>query len=79
MSTAATGVNGGTQRAKRYSVLDEAISIDLKVWKVAVVRKLSLKETGELMRALVSAHRTKRPTREQRILMAVFSQEECDQ
>lgn len=52
----------------------ESVGLDLKLWNIACV-KLTLRENGELMRALVRAQRAKRPNRDQRILLAVFTRE----
>lgn len=51
-----------------FRVLD----MDLQAWR-ATVRKLTLRETGELVRALVRAQGAKRPNREQRMLLAIFT------
>lgn len=51
-----------------YSVID----IDLPVWKVGA-SKMTLRETGELVRALVRARNARRPNREQRLLLAIFT------
>jgi len=53
------------------------IDIDLHAWRAAV-GKLSLKETGELVRALVRAQGLPRPNREQRMLLAVFTRPQAD-
>jgi hypothetical protein len=50
--------------------LDE-IDIDLHAWR-ATADKLSLRETGELVRSLIRARASKRPNREQRMLLAIF-------
>jgi hypothetical protein len=52
----------------------ESIGIDLQVF-ATVNLKLSLKESGELIRALMRAQRAKRPNRDQRMLLAVFTRE----
>jgi hypothetical protein len=52
----------------------ECLGIDVKSLN-ATARKLSLKETGELMRALVRASRSEKPNREQRMLLALFTRE----
>jgi hypothetical protein len=52
----------------------ESVGMDLKLWNIACV-KLTLRENGELMRALVRAQRAKRPNRDQRLLLAVFTRE----
>ena len=49
----------------------DGIDIDLNAWR-ATSAKLSLRETGELVRALVRAHAAVRPNREQRMLLAIF-------
>jgi hypothetical protein len=53
------------------------IDIDLHAWRAAV-GKLSLKETGELVRALVRAQGLPRPNREQRMLLAVFTRPQAE-
>ena len=53
---------------------ETAINIDLCAWR-ASANKLSLKETGELTRALVRAQNAKRPNREQRVLLAIFTRD----
>lgn len=50
------------------------INIDLTAWR-ASAHKLSLKETGELTRALLRAQNAKRPNREQRVLLAIFTRD----
>ena len=54
------------------------IDIDLHAWRAAV-GKLSLKETGELVRALVRAQGLPRPNREQRMLLAVFTRPQTEE
>jgi len=51
--------------------MDE-IDIDLHAWR-ATADKLYLRETGEVVRSLIRAKATKRPTREQRMLLAIFT------
>lgn len=53
---------------------ETSLSIDLSVWK-ANQHKLSLKETGELVRSIVRAQKSKRPNREQRVLLALFTRD----
>ena len=53
---------------------ETVINVDLGAWR-AGASKLSLKETGELTRALVRAQNTKRPNREQRVLLAIFTRD----
>ncbi len=57
----------------------DSIDIDLNAWRAAVV-KLSLRETGELLRSLVRAHSATRPNREQRMLLAIFTRlvDDCE-
>lgn len=62
-----------TREAKAAAEI-ESIGIDLALWNVACI-KLTLRENGELMRALVRARRAKRPNRDQRMLLAVFTRE----
>lgn len=50
------------------------LNIDLNVWRVNQ-HKLSLKETGELVRSIVRAQKAKRPNREQRVLLALFTRD----
>lgn len=50
------------------------LNIDLNVWRVNQ-HKLSLKETGELVRSIVRAQKAKRPNREQRVLLAIFTRD----
>ena len=50
-----------------------AIDINISAWRLT--GKLSLSETGELVRALKRASSLKRPNREQRMLLAVFTRE----
>jgi hypothetical protein len=49
----------------------DGIDIDLNAWR-ATASKLSLRQTGELMRSLLRAKSAKRPNREQRILLAIY-------
>jgi hypothetical protein len=53
---------------------EAVINIDLSAWRASAC-KLSLKETGELTRALVRAQNAKRPNREQRVLLAIFTRD----
>ncbi len=58
----------------------DGIDIDLTAWR-ATASKLSLRETGELLRSLVRAHAAARPNREQRMLLAIFTRnpaEDCE-
>ncbi len=58
----------------------DGIDIDLNAWR-ATATKLTLRETGELLRSLVRAHAATRPNREQRMLLAVFTRipaEDCE-
>lgn len=48
------------------------IGIDLRAWH-ATADKLTIRETGELMRSLVRASAAKRPNREQRMLLAIYT------
>jgi hypothetical protein len=48
------------------------IDIDLTAWR-ATADKLSLRETGELVRSLIRAKACRRPNREQRMLLAIFT------
>ena len=57
-----------TKRKRADIVLD----VDVFMWQ-AGVEKLSLKESGELIRALTRAKTAKRPNRDQRMLLAVFT------
>ena len=53
------------------------IDIDLHAWRAAV-GKLSLRETGELVRSLVRAQGLPRPNREQRTLLAIFTRPQAE-
>ena len=80
MIAAATSTTLARKRAKKAkearaaAACIESIGMDLKLWNIACV-KLTLRENGELMRALVRAQRAKRPNRDQRMLLAVFTRE----
>ncbi len=52
----------------------DGLDIDLNAWRSAA-GKLSLRETGELVRSLVRAHSATRPNREQRMLLAIFTRD----
>lgn len=49
----------------------QSAGIDIGALRPSIER-LSLRETGELMRALRMAQRARRPSREQRLLLALF-------
>ena len=51
----------------------ESFDVDLAVWRVTS-GKLSLEQTGRLMRSLIAAQTCKRPTREQRLLLALYTE-----
>ena len=53
------------------------IGVDTTAWRAAA-GKLSLKESGELVRALVRAQSAKKPNRDQRMLLAVFTRDPTD-
>lgn len=53
-------------------VPETVVNMDMQAWR-ATVAKLTLRETGELVRSLVRAQSTSRPNREQRVLLAVFT------
>jgi len=53
---------------------EAVVNIDLHAWK-ATAKKLTLKETGELVRSIMRAQRAKRPNREQRVLLAIFTRD----
>lgn len=53
---------------------DVVLNVDIVAWK-ATINKLTLRETGELVRSLVRAQKAQRPNREQRILLAIFTRE----
>lgn len=53
------------------------INMDMTAWR-AVVDKLTLRETGELVRSLVRAQGAERPNREQRLLLAIFARQQPD-
>jgi hypothetical protein len=57
---------------------ETVINIDLNAWR-AGAGKLSLKETGELTRALVRAQNAKKPNREQRVLLAIFTRDPLEE
>lgn len=53
---------------------ETVVNLDLAVWRTGA-GKLSLKETGELMRSIIRAQKAKRPNREQRVLLAIFTRD----
>ncbi len=57
----------------------DGIDIDLAAWR-ATAAKLSLRETGELLRSIIRAHASVRPNREQRMLLAIFTRlpDDCE-
>lgn len=57
----------------------DGIDIDLNAWR-ATAAKLSLRETGELLRSIIRAHSSVRPNREQRMLLAIFTRlpDDCE-
>lgn len=55
---------------------EHVFNVDLAAWR-STAGKLSLRETGELVRALVRAQSVKRPNREQRILLAIFTRQQA--
>jgi hypothetical protein len=61
-------------RKKSIAPQIDGIDIDLTAWR-ATSSKLSLRETGELVRSIVRASSTSRPNREQRILLAIFTRD----
>ena len=63
--------------SKRPARGDRVVNMDLHAWK-ATVDKLTLRETGELVRALVRAQNVPRPNREQRMLLAIFTRPQPD-
>lgn len=50
------------------------INVDVDAWQ-ATVEKLTIRETGELIRSLVRAQGARKPNREQRILLAIFTRQ----
>jgi hypothetical protein len=74
-----TSTNGASSTADPQiaPVLLDGLGIDLKAWR-ATADKLSLRETGELVRSLVRASTSKRPNREQRMLLAIFTRASSD-
>lgn len=50
------------------------IEVDMAAWRAASP-KLSLRETGELVRALKRAQSSRRPNRDQRMLLAIFTRD----
>ena len=61
-------------KAKKPCETIESIGVDISIW-VCASQKLSLRESGELIRAIVRAKRAKRPNRDQRMLLAVFTRD----
>ncbi len=57
----------------------DGLDIDLNAWR-ATAAKLSLRETGELLRSIMRAHASARPNREQRMLLAIFTRlpDDCE-
>ena len=51
----------------------EFFDVDMAVWRITS-GKLSLEQTGRLVRSLIAAKTSKRPTREQRLLLALYSE-----
>ena len=65
------------QRAKKKAKrrpAEKAIDVDLATWRVAA-SKLSVRESGELVRAITRAQSLKRPNRDQRMLLAIFTRQ----
>lgn len=60
--------------AKPSTPSPESMGLDIRLWNFASA-KLSLKESGELIRALMRAQKAKRPNRDQRMLLAVFTRD----
>ena len=50
----------------------DVLEINLPVWR-ATTDRLSLNQTGRLMRSLRAAKTVKRPTREQKLLLALYT------
>lgn len=55
----------------------EVVHLDINLLRAAIA-KLTLKETGELMRSIVRAGKVAKPNREQRMLLAIFTREEAE-
>ena len=53
----------------------DSLQLDIGLLRAAI-SKLTLKETGELMRSIVRAGKVEKPNREQRVLLAIFAREE---
>jgi hypothetical protein len=70
-------IGASTGDAQVVSPLD-GVGIDLRAWR-ATADKLSLRETGELIRSLVRARAAKRPNREQRMLLAIYTRASSEQ
>jgi hypothetical protein len=51
---------------------EHVVNMDMGAWR-STAPKLTLRETGELVRSLIRAQAAKRPNREQRILLAIFT------
>jgi hypothetical protein len=64
-------------KSKKPCVKAEELGVDVGIWLTAC-NKLSLRESGELVRALIRAQRAKRPNRDQRMLLAVFTRD-CEE
>jgi hypothetical protein len=64
-------------KARKPCAKAEEIGVDVSIWMTAC-GKLSLRESGELIRALIRAQRAKRPNRDQRMLLAVFTRD-CEE
>ena len=62
------------QRATRKSKSrpEKALDVDMDAWRVTAP-KLSVRETGELVRAISHAKSLRRPNRAQRMLLAIFT------
>jgi hypothetical protein len=61
-------------KSKKPCAKAEELGVDVGLWLTAC-NKLSLRESGELVRALIRAQRAKRPNRDQRMLLAVFTRD----
>lgn len=69
--TSGSAASTGDQQDASGIMGADGIDIDLRAWR-ATADKLTIRETGELVRSLVRAHSAKRPNREQRILLAIY-------
>jgi len=72
--TSRKGVSNGKSPGDAQ-IEGDSLQLDIGLLRAAI-RKLTLKETGELMRSIVRAGKVAKPNREQRMLLAIFAREE---